>query len=462
VRGFVDLGERAGIKYSFAAMGKGDILEFKDIYEEGASMETIEAVLEEVFGEILRPFYAAAQYERLPLLEHYWFSPQWADSVREDVKTVLGEGTGDEDIVLPDGSTIPSLVKFYTGYVPSNLGRMGEYHYVSMTHGDLNGANILIDSRDNVWLIDFFHTARGHVLKDLIKLENDILYIYTQLESDEDLAQAVELSKALTAVQDLRAPLGPLPEGITLPALKRAWNTISILRKIGAEFVREDRNPVQSLIGLLRFSVHTMKFDESSAMQKKWALYASCLMAEKIQNVTNENRELRLGWLTPDNSPVPSRLGMTLCPGRRDHGRNLEEDIAVMKREGVKVLLGLLTEDELKWAGVPNIAEACEAAGIRYIHEPIADQGIPSLDEGKRIATEIGGLLAKGVPTVIHCVGGLGRTGTLASLVLTDHGSTADEALNVIRSIRGPRAVESKLQEDFVRSYGAEAQNRLR
>ena len=79
VRGFVDLGERAGIKYSYAAMGRGGIRTFKSLYESGLDQNRIDEILREVFGVILEPFYAAAHYERLPLLEHYSFAPQWAD-----------------------------------------------------------------------------------------------------------------------------------------------------------------------------------------------------------------------------------------------------------------------------------------------------------------------------------------------------------------------------------------------
>ena len=54
------------------------------------------------------------------------------------------------------------------------LRRMGK-----LVHGDLNGANILVDSESIVWVIDFAFTAPGHVLKDLAKLENTCLFEYS-------------------------------------------------------------------------------------------------------------------------------------------------------------------------------------------------------------------------------------------------------------------------------------------
>ena len=65
---------------------------------------------------------------------------------------------------------------------------------MSFIHGDLNGANILIDGRDNVWLIDFFHTRRAHVLMDLLKMENDLLYIFTPVPDEQALRRAFALT----------------------------------------------------------------------------------------------------------------------------------------------------------------------------------------------------------------------------------------------------------------------------
>ena len=94
---------------------------------------------------------------------------------------------------------------------------MNDHHYVSYVHGDLNAANILVDAHDNVWVIDFFHSAPGHVLKDLAKFENDLLYLLTPLADPGDLAEALTLTRALQSVVDLEAPLQGPPDGVRSP-----------------------------------------------------------------------------------------------------------------------------------------------------------------------------------------------------------------------------------------------------
>jgi Ser/Thr protein kinase RdoA (MazF antagonist) len=68
-------------------------------------------------------------------------------------------------------------------------------------HGDLNGSNILIDPNNNVWLIDFFYTERTHVLKDIAKMENEILFLFTSITNDDELDQGIRILKALLSIK---------------------------------------------------------------------------------------------------------------------------------------------------------------------------------------------------------------------------------------------------------------------
>ncbi len=451
---FVDFSERAGIKYSYAAMGRGKIRTFKSIYESGAPQERIDEILNEVFGIILEPLYAAAMYERLPLLEYYTFTPGYADRARMKVEKIYGDRAKEPTIILPDGTEAMNVADFYTGYVADNVGKTGEFHYVSFVHGDMNTANILVDARDNLWIIDFFHTSRGHVLRDLLKLENDLLYILTPIDGEEDFEEAMLISHALTAMDDLRYPIPDELEGLKSEKFLRAWATMKTLKGIGAEFCREDRNPKQAHIGMLRYAMHAQSFLESSPLQKRWAMASSCLYAQRITEASKKNQMLRVDWIPRERIGGDGCLGMTLCPGRIDHDRNLEEDLEALKKEGVDRLYGLLTERELEWAGVPNIEEYAEKHGIMYDRLAIPDQGVPSLEEARILSREIMDALDKGETIVLHCVGGLGRTGMIAACIAIDKGLSIVESIRVVRDVRGPRAVESRAQEQFVVEYG--------
>lgn len=459
VMGFADVGEKAGIKYSYAAMGRGMIRTFKSLYEAGISQERVDEILREVFFEILEPFYAAAQYERLPLLEHYSFHPRYADRVRKQVTEQFPAGDDATEVVLPDGSVGMNVADFYAKHVPEHLGRIGEYHYVSFVHGDMNASNILVDGRQNVSIIDFFHTSRGHILKDLIKLENDLLYILTPVEDEQSITEALKITHALLAINDLRAPLPIELPGIKSLGMLRAWATLRTLRSVGALFCREDRNPVQLMIGQLRNAMHTQMFIESDDLQKRWALAAACLTAKRIVEVSQKNRLLRIDWADSAELKLPGKLGMTICPGRKDYNRDLAEDLRVLQNENVPWLYGFMTDQELEWAGIPDINNQASKLDIIYGGLPILDQDVPSMEDAQELCSQILGQLKQGENVVLHCIGGLGRTGMIAACVAVEQGLSAKAAINIVRDARGPRAVESEAQEKFVAEYAATSRN---
>src|SRR4029077_8199527 len=66
VRGFVDLGNRAGLKYSYAAMGHGGVRTLQSMFAADVPTRQRASLVQTAFDEILGPLYAAARYERLP------------------------------------------------------------------------------------------------------------------------------------------------------------------------------------------------------------------------------------------------------------------------------------------------------------------------------------------------------------------------------------------------------------
>jgi hypothetical protein len=47
---------------------------------------------------------------------------------------------------------------------------------IAVTHGDLHGDNLLVDSKNIAWVIDFERCGEGHALQDFIELEADIIH----------------------------------------------------------------------------------------------------------------------------------------------------------------------------------------------------------------------------------------------------------------------------------------------
>jgi len=450
---FADLDGRGALKYRYATMGGEAVKTFQSLYQGGISAERIKKYLQTVFGDQLGRFYQAATLEWTNLLEYYWYSPDRAPNVRKNVEELIDGPAEGEFIKLPTGHEFPNPCVFYERDLAEIMPYGTRSTFFSYVHGDLNGANIMVDGQDNVWLIDFFHTHRGHVLKDLIKMENDLLYIYTPVESAEDLAEAIRLFDVLMNVEDLRKPLPPVEEtGLTNPGMLRTYETLQVLRSFYPDLVDHDREPLQVFIGQMRYSAHTMSFFESNEWQKLWALHSTGLLGAEITKRLKSRGPLRVDWID-DRFAGSGRLGVTLLPGRRDHRRELDRDIAVLKEAGTTHVVPLLTDDEMRHYGVADLIARYEEAGFTVRRMPILDQGVSSTGEMNDLVLWLGERTDEGANVVVHCVGGLGRAGLVAGSFLKSKGLDADAAIAEVRRVRTARALESTVQEEFVQTF---------
>jgi hypothetical protein len=453
---FADFGQRGALKYRYAAMGGGFSTTFQKRFARGMSHEETERILCAVFEEQLGRLYAAARRERCNLLAHYGFASKWAGGVRERVTELSGSddpalGTRIAYRVIGASRSLYNVAHFYEQRLDQLPKDERESTYFAYVHGDLNGANIIVDRQENVWIIDFFHTRRAHVLMDLIKLENDLLYIMTPVADEAALEEALLISDRLLDVSDLWAELPEDPPA-SGEAFARTWATLRILRRFYKQLVHSDRSPLQLLVGQLRYAVHTLSFDEPSLLQRRWALYAACRLAERIDGFYSHSDHLRVDWL-PRELTAPGRLGLTLLPGRRDMSRDLSRDVDALEHAGATHVLCLLGDDELHAYGVPKALEVYRERQLEVLQLPIIDQGVCSVEEMKSVVAWVEGALAATSSVVVHCAGGLGRSGIAAAAYLVERGLTADEAIATVRRARSPRAVETEAQVSFVERY---------
>lgn len=446
-----EIGERGGIKYRYAAMLEGETKVFQDLYESSEDESEIFPILDTIFEKQLGRLYDAAEPEKLDLLKYYDFQSKYSPGVRRRTESLMGKKLEEDTIRFPFGKEAFNVCNFYE----KDLLDLREYgsapRYQSYVHGDLNGRNIIIDPQRNVWLIDFFHTHRGHVLKDLIKLENDLLYIFTKIE-EEELAEAFSLTDLLVSQQDLGISI-PKEEETKFKSskIRRAFRTAVKLRSFYPKLIRLDRDPYQLHVATLRYAMHTLSFDESSREQKIWALYTGCLCAEKVKESVRLSKRLRIDKIKL--SPGKGSIGLTLLPGRKDRDRDLIQDLKTVREEGMNRIVSLLTENEYYEYGVPDIKAEYKREGFDPIFFPILDQGTPDRKALESLLDLMDSELSRGRNILIHCIGGLGRSGTVAAayLILRE-GYGAEEAIRVVREARSERAIESREQEEFLRS----------
>lgn len=451
---FADYDDRGAIKYRYASMGGSFTTTLQKQVQAGLPLPKIQRILDTVFGEQLMRLYKAATREPGDLLEHYYFSPQRAPGVQRAVESIVGRDVPGETVEVVPGVEVCNPAVFYRRTLEHLPARAQDRFYQAYVHGDLNGQNIVLDGHDNVWLIDFFHTRRAHVLMDLVKLENDLLYIFTPLGDEAELREAFTITDALMGVQDLWAPL---PERCpsSLPQLERAWAILRMLRSYYPRLVHSDRAPLQLFVAMLRYAGHTLSFDEPSLLQRRWALYTAGRSAQWLTTMLTASTRLRVDFLA-DDRVGPGRVGLTVLPGRRDWRRHLDEDLASLREAGIDAVLCLVAREELERYGVPELLGAYERGGFELLHLPLLDQMGASAAMLQEAVAWIDVRVRAERSVLVHCVGGLGRSGMVAASWLRSRGAPANDALACVRAARGPRAVETRVQEQCVRSFGAE------
>lgn len=169
-------------------------------------------------------------------------------------------------------------------------------------------------------------------------------------------------------------------------------------------------------------------------------------------------RDLHVDFLGPELTGLPGRLGLTRAPGAWWLGRlgpdpdALGEDLRLLAEEhGATLLVTLLSRREL--AGLGDVKEEARAHGLAWLHHPIPDMEPPaSPAAAATLVAQLTTHLEGGRTAVLHCLAGLGRTGTVAACLLVSRGRGAEGAISLVRTVR-PGAVQTGAQAAFVAAF---------
>ena len=158
------------------------------------------------------------------------------------------------------------------------------------------------------------------------------------------------------------------------------------------------------------------------------------------------------------------RIGITFCPGKTQlsamsgpWNRDLALDLDVIRDWGAAAVVTLIEGHELAALKVEGLGAAVRARHMGWMHLPISDISVPDTRFEHAWTTAgaaLRGLLRRGQNVLIHCKGGLGRAGTIASRLLVELGWDAEDAIMTVRGAR-PGAIETRMQESYVRRVRA-------
>ena len=142
--------------------------------------------------------------------------------------------------------------------------------------------------------------------------------------------------------------------------------------------------------------------------------------------------------------------GQLATMARPRGGEWLGEDMAGLAGAGVTVLVSLLTDTEMTSLGLTAEDAAARRAGLEFLRLPTPDFHVPDRAVTLALARDLLARLAGGASVVVHCYGGVGRSSTLAAVVLVLEGVAPPAAWDRITVARGRPVPETVDQRAFV------------
>lgn len=145
---------------------------------------------------------------------------------------------------------------------------------------------------------------------------------------------------------------------------------------------------------------------------------------------------------------APNRIAIVARPRGGDW---LCDEMSALSREGIDVLVSLLTEEETDELGLHREREECESAAIKFVNLPILDRSVPPDRDGFLNSIEhLAEMVRAGRSLGVHCRASIGRSSVLAVSVLVRLGWDANKAFCAVESARGCSIPDTPEQRQWV------------
>lgn len=273
-----------GILYSFLADIKKSFDEFDDFYKRENPAVIIKSLQELIF-QTCALWYNSRDPVRVDLRLQYY------DAFHLEPTRLLQAFASlipDYDRLSPKITFPPTQEKIINplDWMEKNREDFILVVFTSITHGDLTGRNIMVDSDNKCWLIDFYRTYPSHILRDFVILETDIKYrLMPRLELADYILLETTLASGDFSQIDI-ACNATLP-----PAVQKSAKVIHALRHMAARIAMnvngEQAIQKEYVRSLLMATLNVIRLRHIDLDRKLQALYATHMICYSLQMETS-------------------------------------------------------------------------------------------------------------------------------------------------------------------------------
>jgi DNA-binding response OmpR family regulator len=282
-----------GIVYSLLGTTNDSWADFGQFYRLN-STQKITPALDRLFHETCGPWYANPS-RWLPRNLAKDYCSQFGSSIEQlesSIKDTL------PSIRITNGQLSFNTLtdnRLFTNPFQAIKGRTFIYPtYESITHGDLNQNNILVDDAEGLWLVDFENTEHSHILRDVATLDSVVRLQLLEAE-EATLDERLTMEETLLGIGHF-SQLDRLSSVFKTEnlALIKAYQITYHLRTLARWAVA--RNPRDDMdeyyVALLYNALFTLQFFSLSTQQREHAFLSASLLADKL---TRNSRQTTLG-----------------------------------------------------------------------------------------------------------------------------------------------------------------------
>jgi Predicted choline kinase involved in LPS biosynthesis len=276
-------GDWAGLRYNFLGVTGSDSLVWLRDYYQQRPAEQVVPIIDAVFTRILKPWYGQPRWETVRLYEEHDPRPLFP-SLCEAAEQVLGVSTNSPLMPCPElGIDLPNPYHFLQHEFPRRK-EQSRLWYTSICHGDLNMQNILLDDRENIYVIDFSETRPRNIVSDLARLEPIVKFEMVTIDDAAALRQMLEFEKGLISSKTLHQ-IPPFTYTGSDPSVHKAYEVIRLLRRHADTVTIFETDIVPYWLALLEWTLPVVIYVQMSDWQKKYAAYSAALLCEAIMGL---------------------------------------------------------------------------------------------------------------------------------------------------------------------------------
>ncbi len=282
--GGAQAGEWAGLRYNFLGVNgpESRLVWLREHYLSRPVPEVL-GLFEKLISRVLKPWYAQPKWEQVCLYQDH--TPlRLFPTLIETAEKVLGVSADVPSFDCPElGQELPNPFHFLKHEYPKRAAQ-SRLWYTTICHGDLNMQNVLVDERDNLYVIDFSETGPRNAASDFARLEPILKFEMIRLETDEDLRLLLEFEAGLTSVTRLSDP-PPLHYRGDDPNVARAHAVIAYLRRCADTVTLFEQDLIPYWLALLEWTYSVVCYTQLSFRQKRYAACSAALICRSIRQL---------------------------------------------------------------------------------------------------------------------------------------------------------------------------------